>query len=140
MSVLTSSARRYQGSSSDGQTDVSPSLLNRKYNPHLVSERKHNLHSAERKYNLHSAERKHNLHLITYIHIIHTSSSTKDKHTQSSCITYIHRAHISNSIKVKQKHQVQQKLNNWHLRAATDILLGLRLLGLLLLRLSQSLC
>jgi hypothetical protein len=95
-----------------GKLMSAPSLLNRKYNLHLVFERKHNLYSTERKHNLHSAKRKHNLHLITYIHRVYALSSTKNKHTQSSCITYIHRVHTSSSTKAKQKYQGQQKLNN----------------------------
>jgi hypothetical protein len=36
----------------------------------------------------------------------------------------------SSSIKAKKKHQVQQKLNNWHQGAAASILLSHHLLGL----------
>jgi hypothetical protein len=72
----------------------------------------------DRKYNLHSvSERKHNLH------------SVSERKYNLHLIAYIHRVHKSSSTKVKQLAS----------RNSHQYLLSLCLLGLLLLRLSQSL-
>jgi hypothetical protein len=112
--VIRSSLLEYTVAT-DVLTSAHPLLLNRKHNLHSVCKRRHNLHTV--------CETKHNLHLITYIKFIQKLNI----YTHSNLYTYTDQF----------IHQVQQKLNNWHLGvAARDLLL----LGCLILCLSQSLC